>query len=67
MPFENSLVVIALKGEQIKEIADFIIADKKPHPLSGLNFYHRQKQSGQKHISTRKTDRKRNHLLCWNK
>jgi 2',3'-cyclic-nucleotide 2'-phosphodiesterase (5'-nucleotidase family) len=38
MPFENSLVVIALKGEQIHEIADFIIAHKKPHPLSGLTF-----------------------------
>jgi 2',3'-cyclic-nucleotide 2'-phosphodiesterase (5'-nucleotidase family) len=38
MPFENSLVVIALKGEQIYEIADFIISDKKPHPLSGLTF-----------------------------
>jgi 2',3'-cyclic-nucleotide 2'-phosphodiesterase (5'-nucleotidase family) len=38
MPFENSLVVIALKGEQIYEIADFIIVDKKPHPLSGLTF-----------------------------
>jgi 2',3'-cyclic-nucleotide 2'-phosphodiesterase (5'-nucleotidase family) len=38
MPFENSLVVIALKGEQIQEITSFIIADKKPHPLSGLTF-----------------------------
>nr|WP_315255999.1 5'-nucleotidase [uncultured Flavobacterium sp.] len=38
MPFENTLFVISLKGEQIKEIADFLIADKKPHPLSGLTF-----------------------------
>ena len=38
MPFENSLVVIALKGEQIQEITSFLIADKKPHPLSGLTF-----------------------------
>lgn len=38
MPFENSLVVIALKGEQVKEITNFIIKDKKPHPLSGLTF-----------------------------
>ena len=38
MPFENSLVVIALKGDQIKEITNFIIADKKPHPLAGLTF-----------------------------
>jgi 2',3'-cyclic-nucleotide 2'-phosphodiesterase (5'-nucleotidase family) len=38
MPFENSLVVIALKGEQVKEITNFIIKDKKPHPLAGLTF-----------------------------
>lgn len=38
MPFENSLFIVSLKGEQIKEIADFIIANKKPHPLAGLTF-----------------------------
>ena len=38
MPFENSLVVIALKGEQIQELVDYFIATKKSHPLSGLTF-----------------------------
>jgi 2',3'-cyclic-nucleotide 2'-phosphodiesterase (5'-nucleotidase family) len=38
MPFENSLFVVALKGEQIHEIANYIITNKKPHPLSGLTF-----------------------------
>jgi 2',3'-cyclic-nucleotide 2'-phosphodiesterase (5'-nucleotidase family) len=38
MPFENSLVVIALKGEQIKELVDYFIATKKSHPLTGLTF-----------------------------
>ena len=38
MPFENSLVVIALKGEQIIELVDYFIATKKPHPLSGMTF-----------------------------
>ena len=38
MPFENSLAVIALKGEQIFEMVDFFIAEKKPHPLSGVTF-----------------------------
>ena len=38
MPFENSMVVIALKGEQINEMVNFLIADKKPHPLSGITF-----------------------------
>ncbi len=38
MPFENSLVVIALKGEQIFELVDYFIATQKPHPLSGITF-----------------------------
>lgn len=38
MPFENSAVVIALKGEQIEEFVNFFIAEKKPHPISGLSF-----------------------------
>jgi 2',3'-cyclic-nucleotide 2'-phosphodiesterase (5'-nucleotidase family) len=38
MPFENSLVVIALKGEQIFDLVDYFIAAKKPHPLAGITF-----------------------------
>ena len=38
MPFENSMVVIALKGEQVNEMVDFLIADKKAHPLAGITF-----------------------------
>jgi 2',3'-cyclic-nucleotide 2'-phosphodiesterase (5'-nucleotidase family) len=38
MPFENSLIVIGLKGNQINEIASYIIESKKPQPLSGMTF-----------------------------
>lgn len=38
MPFENSAIVVALNAAQIKEIADYIVAEKKPHPLSGMSF-----------------------------
>jgi 2',3'-cyclic-nucleotide 2'-phosphodiesterase (5'-nucleotidase family) len=38
MPFENSMVVIALKGDQIFEMVTYFIASKKPHPLSGITF-----------------------------
>jgi 2',3'-cyclic-nucleotide 2'-phosphodiesterase (5'-nucleotidase family) len=38
MPFENSLVVIALKGEQIFELVNYFIATQKPHPLAGITF-----------------------------
>lgn len=38
MPFENSAFVIGLKGEQIMEMVNYIITEKKPHPLKGLSF-----------------------------
>lgn len=38
MPFENSLIVVALKGVQIREMAEFILKEKKPHPLTGLKI-----------------------------
>ncbi|WP_324217895.1 5'-nucleotidase [Flavobacterium sp.] len=38
MPFENTAIVVALKSEQIIEMANHIISEKKPHPLSGMTF-----------------------------
>lgn len=38
MPFENSLIVVALKGDVLIEMLQFIIAEKKPHPLAGITF-----------------------------
>jgi 2',3'-cyclic-nucleotide 2'-phosphodiesterase (5'-nucleotidase family) len=38
MPFENSLVVIALRGNQIKELISYFVKEKQPHPLAGLTF-----------------------------
>ncbi len=38
MPFENSLIVVALKGEQIKVMAQHIVTERKAHPLNGLKI-----------------------------
>jgi len=38
MPFENSLIVAALKGEQVKEMLAYIISEKKAHPVAGITF-----------------------------
>ena len=38
MPFENSMVVMALKGEQILEMTSYIIKVQKAQPLSGMTF-----------------------------
>lgn len=38
MPFENNMVVAALKGSEIMEMVHYLIAEKKPHPLSGIQI-----------------------------
>lgn len=38
MPFENSLKVVALKGTQLREMADYIAREKRPHPLAGITI-----------------------------
>ena len=38
MPFENSAIVVALKGLEIQEMVNYIVLNKKAHPLSGLTF-----------------------------
>ena len=39
MPFENSLIVVGLTGKEIKTLAEYIIKEKKPHPLYGMKIY----------------------------
>lgn len=39
MPFENSVIVIGLSGLKIRELASYVISEKKPHPLHGLKIY----------------------------
>ena len=38
MPFENSVVVVPLKGSVIMEMTNYLKAFKKAHPISGLEL-----------------------------
>ena len=38
MPFENSLVVVDLKGVQVKELLDYLARNKRAHPISKLHL-----------------------------
>jgi 2',3'-cyclic-nucleotide 2'-phosphodiesterase (5'-nucleotidase family) len=38
MPFENSAIVIKLKGDKILNLIEYFITEKKAHPLFGLTF-----------------------------
>ncbi|WP_091426787.1 5'-nucleotidase C-terminal domain-containing protein [Formosa sp. Hel1_31_208] len=37
MPFENSVVVVKMKGEKVKELLDYLARAKRAHPISKLN------------------------------
>ncbi len=38
MPFENKVIVAELPGSAILEMIDYIISEKKAHPLAGMTF-----------------------------
>lgn len=38
MPFENQLIVVELGPSEMQELIDYLVADKKPHPLSGMHL-----------------------------
>ncbi|GAA4238040.1 5'-nucleotidase [Postechiella marina] len=38
MPFENSIVVVALKGTQVKLLIEYLSKDKTAHPISKLKL-----------------------------
>ena len=38
MPFENSIVVVAMKGSSVNQLIDYLLMAKRPHPISKLNI-----------------------------
>ena len=38
MPFENQILLLKLKGDIILEMVDYLITEKKPHPIYGLEI-----------------------------
>lgn len=38
MPFDNSLVVVDLKGPQVKELVDFLARSERAHPIAKLSL-----------------------------
>jgi 2',3'-cyclic-nucleotide 2'-phosphodiesterase (5'-nucleotidase family) len=38
MPFENSIVIVALKGKDVRDLVSFLINAKNPHPVAGIQI-----------------------------
>lgn len=67
MPFENAIVVADLKGEQVKELIDYLVRNKRAHPLAKLNLeldkdYNLKGAS----VNGKPIDHKKNYLVCTN-
>lgn len=60
MPFENSVMIIGLKGTEIEKLADYIIKEKKPHPLAGIQIYTDKNESEVKKITINGIEIKKN-------
>jgi len=39
MPFENSVIIIGLTGLEVKELALYLLNEKKAHPLAGITIF----------------------------
>lgn len=39
MPFENSVIIVGLTGKEIEDLAQYMLTQKKPHPLYGITIY----------------------------
>ncbi|WP_394748548.1 5'-nucleotidase C-terminal domain-containing protein [Spongiimicrobium salis] len=38
MPFENTVVVVALDGKAVRELLDYLVDSKRAHPISGIQI-----------------------------
>lgn len=39
MPFENSIIIVELSGSEIEELANYVLEERKPHPMFGIKIY----------------------------
>jgi len=38
MPFENSVVVVKMKGSKVNELVDYLVREQRAHPVHGLQI-----------------------------
>ena len=38
MPFENAIVVVAIKGKSVRDLVSFLVDSRRPNPISGMKI-----------------------------
>lgn len=67
MPFENNIVVVALKGQQLNSMMDYLRQAKRAHPVSGMELQMDKDFNITKAlIQGKKIDKKKTYYLATN-
>ena len=67
MPFENAIVVADLKGEQVKELLEYLARNKRAHPIAKLKVsLDKDDNLGQVLVNGTPIDDNRNYFVCTN-
>jgi len=67
MPFENAIVVADLKGEQVKELLEYLARNKRAHPITKLNIeLDKDGNLGKALINGKPVDFTKNYFVCSN-
>ena len=63
MPFENRLVVVELNGKQVGDLIDFLVRQKKAHPITGLRLELARDNFSKTEIREERFDPKKNYYV----
>ena len=67
MPFENAIVVADLKGEQVKELLEYLARNKRAHPIAKLKVtLDKDDNLGKVLVNGTPIDYNRNYFVCTN-
>ena len=67
MPFENSIVVTDLQGARVQELIDYLVRNKRAHPISGLSIELDSDFNLKKAlINGKPLDLNKNYMVCTN-
>lgn len=67
MPFENSIVVLDLPGQKVKELIEYLVRNKRAHPISKLNIeLDTDLNLKTASLNERPLDFNKNYLVCTN-
>ncbi|MBT8183083.1 MAG: 5'-nucleotidase C-terminal domain-containing protein, partial [Eudoraea sp.] len=67
MPFENAVVVLDLKGKQVQELIEYLVRNKRAHPISKLHIELDAEFTLKKALIDGKPfDINKNYLVCTN-